>query len=164
VSEPRKPSAPGNAIAAILASCALATPLVVASEGWVTRTYADPIGKLTACAGVTNGVVAGRTYSDEECSAMTSQAIVEHGVKIAPCIKVPIPNASRAAFTSFAYNAGPTAFCTSTMVRKLNAGDLAGACAELSRWTLAAGKPLPGLVKRRAAERALCEQGLKSPG
>jgi lysozyme len=36
-----------------------------------------------------------------------------------------------------------------------------GACNELPRWTLAGGKELPGLVKRRAAERDLCLQGLR---
>jgi GH24 family phage-related lysozyme (muramidase) len=45
--------------------------------------------------------------------------------------------------------------------RKANAGDMPGACAELSRWTRAGGNELPGLVKRRAAERELCERGLQ---
>ncbi|HTD03821.1 lysozyme [Undibacterium sp.] len=47
-----------------------------------------------------------------------------------------------------------------TMVRKLNAGDYAGACNELPRWVYAGGKILPGLVKRRAAEQELCLRGL----
>ncbi|HHG5564729.1 TPA: glycoside hydrolase family protein [Pseudomonas aeruginosa] len=45
-------------------------------------------------------------------------------------------------------------------MRKLNAGDVRGACAELSRWVYAGGKKLGGLVRRRAAERELCEIGL----
>ena len=56
-----------------------------------------------------------------------------------------------------AFNVGNARFCSSTLARKANAGDMAGACAELSRWTYAGGKPLPGLVKRRATERAICE-------
>ncbi|WP_405045477.1 glycoside hydrolase family protein [Pseudomonas aeruginosa] len=48
----------------------------------------------------------------------------------------------------------------STLLRKLNAGDVRGACAELSRWVYAGGKKLGGLVRRRAAERELCEIGL----
>jgi lysozyme len=55
-------------------------------------------------------------------------------------------------------NVGSDAACKSTLMRKLNMGDLAGACSELSRWTMAGGKVYPGLVRRRAAERALCEQ------
>ncbi|WP_417283029.1 glycoside hydrolase family protein [Comamonas sp.] len=45
-------------------------------------------------------------------------------------------------------------------MRKANAGDIDGACAELIRWTYAGGKQLPGLVKPRAAERQLCEREL----
>ncbi|WP_370551208.1 lysozyme [Comamonas sp. CMM02] len=63
---------------------------------------------------------------------------------------------------SFGFNVGEGegAFCKSTLVRKANAGDVQGACAELSRWTYADGKQLPGLVQRRAAERQMCEGGL----
>ena len=43
----------------------------------------------------------------------------------------------------------------STLLRKLNLGDAAGAAAEFSKWTRGAGKVMPGLVKRRAAEAAL---------
>ena len=68
--------------------------------------------------------------------------------------------AGHPALVSFTYNIGGQAFCSSTLVRKLNAGDTVGACNELSRWTRAKGIELPGLVKRRAAERAMCLQGL----
>ncbi|HGM8337746.1 TPA: glycoside hydrolase family protein [Pseudomonas aeruginosa] len=55
---------------------------------------------------------------------------------------------------------GETQFSRSTLLRKLNAGDVKGACAELSRWVYAGGKVYKGLVNRRKAERELCEQGL----
>ena len=38
------------------------------------------------------------------------------------------------------YNVGSRAFCQSTLVRKLNAEDYAGACAELLRWRFFQGK------------------------
>lgn len=47
--------------------------------------------------------------------------------------------------------------CASTLARKANAGDMPGACAELSKWVFANKAKLPGLVKRRAAEREVCE-------
>ena len=50
---------------------------------------------------------------------------------------------------SFAFNIGEKKFCQSTLVKKANRGDMVGACAELSRWTQAGGKELPGLVARR---------------
>ncbi|MBE5527621.1 glycoside hydrolase family 24, partial [Laribacter hongkongensis] len=73
------------------------------------------------------------------------------------CVRVPLHQYEYDAFVSLAYNIGSGAFCSSTLVRKLNAGDYAGACAEIDRWIYAGGKRLPGLVKRRAEERARCE-------
>lgn len=151
---------PAAKLSAILSACGLAAGLVVTHEGWVPKTYNDPVGIPTACAGVTEGVIPGRVYSDDECVQLTAAAMVKHGVGIDRCIKVEIPVDTRAAFTSFAYNVGVENFCGSTAAKRLNAGDAQGACAELSRWVYAGGKQLPGLVRRRAAERSLCEKGL----
>lgn len=61
----------------------------------------------------------------------------------------------RAALASFVYNLGAGAFQASTLLRKLLAGDIAGASAEFPRWVYADGRKLPGLVKRRDLERAV---------
>jgi len=45
----------------------------------------------------------------------------------------------------------------STLRRKLNAGDYRGAAEQFDKWIQGGGKVLPGLVRRRAAERALFE-------
>ena len=75
-------------------------------------------------------------------------------------MRTPLTDGQKAAFLSFAFNVGNGAFCSSTLVRKANTGDMPGACSELSKWVYAGGKQLPGLVKRRAAERAMCERDL----
>lgn len=137
---------------------ALATPLIQHFEGTVYKTYRDPIGIKTACTGhVDSTLQMGQTFTPEQCSEMLSAdlSIAARGVQ--DCISVPVADNELAAYTSFAFNAGVTAFCSSTMDRKLNSGDHKGACAELSKWTFAGGKQLPGLITRRAAERALCE-------
>lgn len=59
------------------------------------------------------------------------------------------------ACASLAYNIGLRAFRQSTLAKKLKAGDMAGAAAEFPRWNKSGGRVLPGLVTRRAAERAL---------
>lgn len=157
----KAPPRPGTRIAAVLAACAACAGLVAISEGRVKVAAPDPIGIITACNGHTGAdVVKGRVYTDAQCDALLAKDLVDHGVAIDACITADIPMKTRAAFTSFAFNVGATAFCKSTMARKANAGDLAGACAEFPRWTLAGGKTLPGLVTRRKAERALCEDGL----
>ncbi len=148
-------------IAAIGAAAAAAVvPLVATYEGTVHSTYRDPIGIVTACTGHTGPELRmGQTFTREQCEAMLYQDLAQHADALG-CIRQPLTDGQRAAFLSFAFNVGEGAFCGSTLVRKANAGDMQGACAELSRWTYAGGKQLPGLVRRRAAERQLCEGGL----
>ncbi len=146
------PSRKGLAIGAGI--IALAAPVVMHFEGLVTRPYVDPVGIPTVCYGETH--VQMRAYTPDECKAMLLESMAEHGAQIAPCLPADLPDHKKAAALSFAYNVGAGAFCGSTFAKKLKAGD-PSACAELSRWTYAGGKELPGLVKRRATERALCE-------
>lgn len=73
------------------------------------------------------------------------------------CAPVPMFQNEFDAFVSLAYNIGEGAFCRSTLAKKLNALDYAGACREIEKWVYFKGKTLPGLVKRRADERARCE-------
>lgn len=81
------------------------------------------------------------------------------------CVTVPLYQHEYDALVSFSYNVGSQAFCRSTLVRKLNAGDYAGACAQLLRWRFFRGRDcaLPanaklcgGLVRRREAEYRQC--------
>lgn len=130
-------------------------------EGVILRGYSDPIGIVTACAGHTKTAVLGRPYTPEECEVLLQDDLVEHAEGVLACAPtLQDKTGPLAASVSFAYNVGTGAFCGSTMVRKWNAGDLAGACAELSRWVYAGGRKLSGLVKRRQIEREMCEGGL----
>ncbi len=139
---------------------ALAVPLVVTFEGYVPWAHRDPIGRLAACYGHDDQTMTpGKRFTAAECRAMLDQDLLKHAEAL-DCIKRPLTDGQKAAFLSFAFNVGNSAFCKSTLARKANAGDLMGACAELSRWVMAGGRELPGLVKRRAAERQLCEKGL----
>ena len=56
------------------------------------------------------------------------------------------------AIVDFTYNLGVGRLQTSTLRRKINAGDWSGAQAELMKWTRGGGRVLPGLVTRRRAE------------
>ena len=141
---------------------ALALPVVMFFEGLVTKPTPDPIGIVSVCYGETMAEM--RTYTPAECRGLLIQSLQKHGAGITPCLPARLPEHVLAATLSFAYNVGVSAFCGSTMARKLKAGDVPGACAELSRWTYAGGKQLPGLIKRRATERALCEGRMPSLG
>lgn len=61
------------------------------------------------------------------------------------------------AVVDFAYNLGVGRLQTSTLRRKINAQDWAGAKEQLMLWTRGGGKVLPGLLKRRTAECALLD-------
>lgn len=127
-------------------------------EGMVLRGYKDPIGIVTACAGHTKTAVLGRAYTKAECERLLEEDLVAHAHGVLACVpRAKLTTGQVAAFVSFAYNVGVAKFCGSTLAAKARAGDLPGACAELSRWTLAGGRELPGLVTRRATERAICE-------
>lgn len=144
------------AIVGVAAAGILAT-YVPQFEGMVLRGYRDPIGIVTACAGHTATAVLGKPYTAAECNQYLQDDLAEHAAGVVACVPGPLTVGERAAFVSFAYNVGVPKFCASTMARKARAGDAVGACAELSKWVYAGGKVLPGLVKRRATERAICE-------
>src|SRR5260364_395706 len=64
----------------------------------------------------------------------------------------------------FVHNFGEMKFARSTLLRRINAGEGARACSELSRWIYGKDNAShgrkriqPGLVKRRKIERQLCE-------
>ena len=135
---------------------ALAVPVVMKWEGLENDPYKDIVGVTTVCYGETKGVQQ-RRYSDQECAEMLVARLGQFNAEIGRCITRPVPDNVRAAVLSWAYNVGSDAACKSTLMRKLNNGDLAGACAELSRWTMAGGKVVKGLANRRVHERALCE-------
>lgn len=129
-------------------------------EGLRTVAYRDPVGIPTICFGETKNVSIGDTATADQCAGLLSERLSEFNMGVDSCVRVPLTDARRASFVSFSYNVGTNAFCRSTLVRKLNAGDTAGACDELLKWNKAAGIPLPGLTKRRQAERELCREGL----
>jgi GH24 family phage-related lysozyme (muramidase) len=149
------------------AAAALATIIAVPAEGIRQIAYYDPPGILTVCYGHTGAdVVAKRWYTMDECRSLLTadmQKAVDHVERCVPGLPVPV----LAAFADAVFNLGPTIACaraSSTAARMLYAGDLVGACNQLPRWdkarVLGAKVALPGLTKRRAAERDLCLTGV----
>ena len=78
---------------------------------------------------------------------------------IQACVKVPLSQQEFDAYVSFTFNVGGSAFCNSTLVKKLNAEDYYGACRELHRWVYAQGRVVKGLEARRKMENLMCIAG-----
>lgn len=147
---------------AAVAARGLAAALVLVGgfEGLRTVAYRDPVGIPTICFGETLGVQMGDTATVAQCEDKLARRILQFDDAVTACLGETPQRGPRVAFVSLAYNIGADAFCRSTLARKYRAGDLQGACAEISRWTYAKGIQLPGLVKRRAQERRICESAL----
>ena len=150
----------------IATAAAIATAIAIPAEGLRQFAYYDPPGILTVCYGSTTDVVKSKKYSLDECKARLDADMMKAVIAVEHC-QPGLPVEVLAAFSDAAYNLGPAIACTpqkSTAARMLRDGDLKGACNQLPRWDKArvAGMmiALPGLTKRRAAERDLCLKGL----
>lgn len=153
-------ASPTRVAAAFTAAAALAVGPIAQYEGLRNASYPD-VGKVwTICYGETQGVTPGMWRSTKFCKSKLAVRVLEHAMGMAKCTHVLVPAISLLALISFGYNEGVKAYCTSTLNKLLNAGDLAGACAQLSRWDKVAGIRWPGLTNRRADERRDCEAGL----
>jgi lysozyme len=130
-------------------------------EGYRGEAYVPVPGDVpTIGFGTTGGVKMGdKTTPERSLMRLLDEVDSVYAQGVRRCIAAPMYDYEFAAAVSFAYNVGVKAFCKSTMAEKFNKEDYAGACAQLSRWVYGPDKtkPLPGLVKRRTEERAICE-------
>lgn len=139
---------------------AAAIALVATWEGRSLVAYVDPVGIPTICEGYTHGVKLGDVATPERCDELTRQEAAAALSVVDRSVPRPLPDGVRVALSSFVYNVGAGAYQESTLLRKLRAGDIEGACRELPRWVYAGGKKLRGLERRRQAEMQICLSGL----
>ncbi|MEB0362125.1 lysozyme [Citrobacter freundii] len=97
----------------------------------------------------------GMTIKQETADRLLKTGLVSYENDVLKMAKVKLTQGQFDALVSFAYNVGSRALSTSTLLRKLNNGDVNGAADEFLRWNKAGGKVLNGLTRRREAERAL---------
>lgn len=132
--------------------------LIKSAGGLRLKAYPDPgTGGLpwTIGYGSTSGVTRHMVITEAQAEQMLAADLVRFEHIVERLVHVPVAQGQFDALVSFTYNVGEGNFTKSTLLRKLNAGDAAGAAEQFTRWVDAGGKVLPGLVKRRAAERSL---------
>jgi lysozyme len=137
----------------------MAMDLAKQFEGCELKAYPDPargwdlptIGYGCTGPDITRDTV----WTQAQADAELEQRMTGFGKSVDRLVKVPITDEQKGALADFAYNLGSVALQNSTLLRLMNGGDAAGAADEFRKWVKAGGVTLPGLVKRRDAERAL---------
>lgn len=154
--------------AAVIAAAITFTP---GWEGMDLTAKRDMIGTghpVTYCIGATavdGAVKVGQKFTPAQCNDLLAKSLPKYLAPLQKCVKREIPVKSMAALLDAAYNAGSGAVCSSPMVKKINAGDLHGACEAFAGWYVRSdGVVRRGLVARRGGdsrkgEKQLCLEG-----
>ncbi|MCK8779098.1 lysozyme [Rhizobium sp. NTR19] len=136
--------------------------LVKEFEGFEPRWYKDPVGIWTIGYGHTDAAgdpkyaaTKGLVLTEAKATEILQNDLQKYADAVSKAVTVPLNDNQFDALVSWCYNVGPGAMASSTLVRKLNAGDYAAVPFELSKWNKAGGKVLRGLTRRRAAEGSL---------
>ena len=137
-------------------------------EGLRLAAYQDSAGVWTIGYGTTqyrNGdkVRPGDRITEDEADAILREQLAECANAVRLLVKVPLSPQQFDSLVSWTYNLGAGALRESTLLKRLNTGDYAGAANEMLRWVNAGGRPIEGLRRRREAERALFLSGVQPP-
>lgn len=161
-----------RSLAAIVGATAAAALLTAVPkfEGVVLVARPDPVGVVTACFGETGDVKLGERFTFAQCVAKLEPRLAGFAAAVDRCTPVAgMTVGQRKAVVDFAYNEGDGTYCHSSIAANFRAGNIAAACRSFNespsgkpQYVTAGGEQLPGLVKRRAKERAWCE-GKETP-
>jgi len=139
-------------------------------ESFSAQPYLCPAHVWTIGWGHTHGVTKDTPPISQEQAQRLLEWDVDNAVQIIRRhVRWPLTQGQLDALASFVFNVGPgkpgekDGFVwlrngsTSTLLRKINVGDMDGAAAEFQKWTRSQGKVLAGLVKRRVIEQSVFE-------
>lgn len=145
-----------NLIATLTLSATALIGLVI-SEGYSDRAVIPIAGDVpTIGFGSTEGVKLGDKTDPVRALARAHADIQHKETAVKKCVTAPLYQYEYDAYVDLAYNIGTGNFCSSTLVKKLNAQDYAGACKEILRWNRANGRVVKGLTLRREKEYRQC--------
>lgn len=138
--------------------------LIKSFEGCRLTAYQDSVGVWTIGYGHTSGVYAGMTITEAKAEEYLKGDLVTAENAVNGKVTYSIKQNQFDALVSFTYNVGSGNFGSSTLLKKLNQGDITGAANEFDKWNKAGGQVLEGLVRRRAAEKAMFLNGTTTGG
>lgn len=133
--------------------------LVKEFEGYACEPYKDVGDKLSWGYGHLgkSGEVPPKKISESDATALLCADMELAEAAVEGLVDVDLTQSQFDSLCSLAFNIGRTNLMTSTLLRKLNASDYDGAANEFPRWCKVNGKEVPGLLRRRLAEKALFE-------
>ena len=129
--------------------------LIKSFEGLRLEAYLDSVNVPTIGYGHTRNVRLGQTITVEQAESFLMEDIHEFELAIQRLVCISLSQNQFDALTSFTFNVGIGNLKKSTLLKKLNTGDIAGAANEFNKWVYAGKQKLKGLVKRRSKERLL---------
>lgn len=130
--------------------------IVKHGEGLYLTAYWCPAGVLTIGYGHTGpDVHVGQIITGETALELLARDMADAEGDVERLVRAGVNSDQFSALVSFVFNVGGAAFGKSTLLRYLNNGQYREAADQFPRWNKGGGRVLPGLVKRRAAERAL---------
>ena len=125
-------------------------------EGERLQTYKCSAGVDTIGVGHTGpDVKPGMTITHEQSEELLRKDLAKFERAVEELVKVDLAQDEFDSLVALVFNIGPGNFKTSTLLRKLNAGDYASAALEFLRWDKVNKKTVPGLTRRREAESRL---------
>jgi lysozyme len=125
------------------------------------RAYLDVVGVPTACDGITRNIRMGQSFTEAQCTKLLERDLIEHAEGAVRCVPGMFGRANQSiAGVLLTYNIGIGGFCKSSIARLWNAGQWRAGCDRFLLFNRGGGRVLPGLVKRRQRERAICVTGL----
>ncbi|WP_152051840.1 lysozyme [Tautonia marina] len=133
--------------------------LIKDHEGLRLEAYLCPGNVWTIGYGSTKGVKQGMKVTKKQAEEMLRRDIGRFERAVNKLVTMELSQEQFDALVSLAFNIGEGAFAKSKLLEVLNAGKYRDAAAQFPKWRKSAGKVLPGLVKRRAAEKALFLEG-----
>ena len=123
-------------------------------EGCRLNAYPDTGGVWTIGYGHTHGGHQGMTCTREQAEDWLRKDIQAAADAVNRLVQISLKQSEFDALVDFVFNLGAGAFARSTMLKDINAGNLAAAALQFPLWDRDAGRVLAGLLHRRMAEEA----------
>lgn len=131
--------------------------LVTSFEGCKLNRYTDVAGFATIGVGhkITPEDNIGDSITQEQCDQLFEKDLAYAASEVERLVRTQLSDNQFASLVDFCFNLGGVRLESSTLLRELNIGDFSGAAEQFGRWVYSGADVIPGLIRRRAAEKVL---------